>query len=132
MASRTIGEQHTVAAGPGAGRERGMHVEAAHDPTLQAALEALCLLVLEHGSGLMAAVLVVDRSGTRWQTVAGPRVPEAWRRTLHETPIGPAAGASGAALVRRRRVVAADLATDPLYAELRPVALAAGLRAGWA
>jgi PAS domain S-box-containing protein len=116
----------------GTGRERGMHGVAAPGPTLQAALDSLCLLLLEQGSGLMAAVLVLDRSGTRWQTVAGPRVPENWRRTLQETRIGPAAGASAAAVVQRRRVVAADLATDPLYAELRPAALAAGLRACWA
>jgi PAS domain S-box-containing protein len=132
MASRTTSERHPAFPDRHAERRRPMQGETAHGPTLQEALEALCLVLLEHGSGLMPAVLVPDRSGTRWQTVAGPGVPEVWRRTLHETPIGPTAGASGAAIVRRRKVVAADLATDPLYADLRPAALAAGLRACWA
>src|SRR4051812_35882864 len=110
MASRTISEQPAVVRGRDAGRARELHAETAPGPTLQEALDALCLLLLEHESGLMATVLVVDRSGTRWQTVAGPGLPEAWGRTLHETPIGRSAGAEAAAIIRRRRVVAADLA----------------------
>jgi PAS domain S-box-containing protein len=95
------------------------------------ALTSLCLLAEGQWPDLMAAIYVLDRACSRWQVVAAPHLPESWRQRIHGTLLD-CGGACSAAIARRRRIIVADMASDPLYSTLHAAASAAGLRACWA
>jgi PAS domain S-box-containing protein len=97
------------------------------------ALDALCLLVDEQASGLLAGVLMLDQTGRRWRVVATPGLPESWTRLARSTEVTPTGGASGAAVHERRQVVVTDFAASPLYPTSSVhAARAVGLHACWA
>ena len=79
--------------------------------------------------GLLASVLLLEDG--RLRHGAAPSLPPAWSALIDGTPIGPSVGSCGTAAFRRERVVVADVATDPLWADFRDSALAHGLRACW-
>lgn len=60
-----------------------------------------------------------------------PNLPLEYRRAVNGLEIGPAAGSCGTAAWRRERVVVSDIATDPLWAPYRDLALPFGLAACW-
>src|SRR5690606_30030306 len=62
---------------------------------------------------------------------AAPSLPPAYSAALDGLPYGPSAGSCGTAAFRRERVVVTDIATDPLWADYRHLALPQGLRACW-
>jgi PAS domain S-box-containing protein len=95
------------------------------------ALTSVCLVAEAQWPDLMAAIYVLDRSCSRWQVVAAPHLPEGWRQRIHGTSLE-RGGPYSAAIARRRRIVVADMAADPLYSTLNAAAQAAGLRACWA
>jgi PAS domain S-box-containing protein len=80
-------------------------------------------------AGLICSVLLLD--GDRLRDAAGPSLPAAFRAAVDGVAIGPAVGSCGTAAFRREPVVVADIATDPLWAGYRDLALAHGLRACW-
>src|SRR5262249_26597250 len=65
--------------------------------------------------------------------IAAPSLPNEWTHQVEKLPIGPCAGSCGTAAYRASPVVAADIATDPLWdlPEHRAAALNHGLRASW-
>ncbi len=79
----------------------------------------------------MCSVLLLDESGQRVRNLAAPSLPDAYCQAIENAPIGPRAGSCGTAAYRRETVVVADIATDPLWADYAPLALAHGLRACW-
>jgi PAS domain S-box-containing protein len=81
-----------------------------------------------HVSG---SVLLLDDTGTRLLHGAAPRLPEVYSRAIHGMMIGPVAGSCGTAAFRAERVIVSDIATDPLWADFRALALPHGLRACW-
>jgi protein-histidine pros-kinase len=58
-------------------------------------------------------------------------LPESFTRAIDGAAIGPAAGSCGTAAFRRQPVLVEDIATDPLWADYRDLALPHGLRACW-
>lgn len=85
--------------------------------------------VLDPGS--IVSVVVVDETGTRIRSFAGPTVPEAYARAIDGVQIGPSAGSCGTAIYRRDRVIVTDIESDPLWADFRELARPHGLRACW-
>jgi PAS domain S-box-containing protein len=79
----------------------------------------------------VATVLLVDADGQRLRSVAGRRAPEAYARAVDGVRIGLGVGSCGTAAYRGEAVVVADIATDPLWADFRELALSHGLRACW-
>ena len=85
----------------------------------------------EFAPGMRCSVLVLDEDGVHLRHGAAPGLPEAYTRAIDGVAIGPNVGSCGAAAFRREPVIVEDIATDPLWAEYRALALAHGLRACW-
>src|SRR5512144_19029 len=100
--------------------------------TLPQALESL-LRVVERVStgGLLASVLLMDESGQRLLHGAAPSLPSDYNAAIHGLQIGPSVGSCGTAAYRKSQVIVEDIERDPLWADFKDLALAAGLRACW-
>jgi len=100
---------------------------------LEAILNALCLIIDEQRSGMLASVLLLNSDGVHLDFVAGPGLPNEWVQQMEKLPIGPCAGSCGTAAYRGSPVIVSDIATDPLWdvPEHRASALQHGLRASW-
>lgn len=83
------------------------------------------------GDGLRASVLLLDADGLHLRHAAAPSLPEGYRRAIDGLAIGPNAGSCGTAAYRREPVIVTDIASDPLWADYRDLALGFGLRACW-
>src|SRR5512132_2603768 len=93
-------------------------------------LDALCR-VIDQRTGLMSAVFLVDGTGTRLTLVAGPHLPDEWRRATGVVPVTPPTTACGAAVCRCDQVIVSDITSGPLFETLRESARASGIRAAW-
>src|SRR5207248_4707012 len=60
-----------------------------------------------------------------------PNLPKAYTEAIDGAFIGPSVGSCGTAAYRAEQVIVSDIATDPLWAEFRELALAHSLRACW-
>jgi len=94
-------------------------------------LATLCTEIEKQYVGLLCSVLVLDPDGFTLRSVAGPSLPEEYCRAIDGAKIGPTAGSCGTAAYRKQPVVVSDIASDPLWAEYRRLALPHGLRACW-
>ena len=94
-------------------------------------LERLLRRVEREAPGMLASVLLVGDDGTHLVHGAAPSLPPGVRDAYPRVEIGPAQGSCGTAAHRREAVIVEDIATDPLWSELREPALAHGLRACW-
>ena len=92
-------------------------------------LDGLCHLVEQQGSGVLASILLLD--GNRLRHGGAPSLPRAYTDAIDGAVIGPSAGSCGTAAHRREQVIVEDIATNPLWAEYRELALPHGLRACW-
>ena len=94
-------------------------------------LENLCLKIEEISAGLLCSILLLDqRSGTLHSGI-GPSLPNGYLETVNGAKIGPRAGSCGTAAYLQQLVVVSDIATDPLWADHKHLALPHGLRACW-
>jgi PAS domain S-box-containing protein len=98
---------------------------------LREALDSLVLLIERVAPGMRGSVLLVDDDGVTMRHGAAPNLPEEYCRAIDGLPMGPQAGSCGTAAYRRERVIVRDIATDPLWAPYRMVALSHGLAACW-
>ncbi|MCW5624672.1 MAG: EAL domain-containing protein [Burkholderiales bacterium] len=90
---------------------------------------ALILLAEVQCPGLICSIIGI-RDG-RVQTLTAPNLPTAYCHAIEGAPIGPKAGSCGTAAWRRQPVIVEDIATDPLWADYKDLALSHGLRACW-
>ena len=111
-----------------AGEKRILEMVARGDP-LPRVLDGLCRLVEGLTPEVLASILMLD--GDRLRHGAAPSLPTAYTQAIDGTAIGPGAGSCGTAAYRGEQVIVADIATDPLWADYRDVALPHGLRACW-
>ncbi|MEQ9407570.1 MAG: PAS domain S-box protein [Fuerstiella sp.] len=95
-------------------------------------LDAICE-VIEGDSPhrIIATVLLLDEDGQRLRSVAGRRAPSEYSEAIDGVVIGPAVGSCGTAAYRGEQIVVSDIATDPLWADFRDMALSHELRACW-
>jgi len=94
-------------------------------------LDTLCRNIEKHYDGLSCSVLLLEADGTTLRHSAAPSLPRDYRQSLDGVQIGPCAGSCGTAVYRRQQVIVSDIASDPLWAEYRHLALPHGLRACW-
>ena len=92
--------------------------------TLLAVMQAQC-------PEMLSSILLLDRDGIHVRHGAARDLPEAFIRSVDGESIGPRAGSCGTAAFRREPVIVEDIATDPLWADYRELALGFGLRACW-
>ena len=102
----------------------------AHAP-LPEILDTLCLSIEQQYSGLLCSVLLLDPDGKTLRTGAAPSLPKEYVQAVDGVQAGPCAGSCGTAIHRRLPVIVSDIATDPLWADYRHLALPHGLRACW-
>jgi PAS domain S-box-containing protein len=127
MATDSVGEPRDV--GTLLHGERQVLEMIATGAPLAAVLDALCR-VIDDRSGLMSAVFLVDDK--RLTQVAGPHLPDVWRRATSSFPLTPTtSGACGAAVSRREQVIVSDVIADPLFESFQEAARADGIRAAW-
>lgn len=98
---------------------------------LQRVLTRLAQSIEDAAPGSICAIMLIDASGTRLVTGAAPNLPQEYNDGIDGAVIGPGEGSCGAAIVRRERVIAADISTDPLWANYKHLALSHDLRACW-
>jgi PAS domain S-box-containing protein len=111
-----------------AGEKRILEMVAKGD-SLAEILDSLCRLVEEQASGVVASILLLDRD--RLRHGGAPSLPKAYTDAIDGAVIGPSAGPCGTAAYRGKQVIAEDIATDPLWADYRDLALPHSLRACW-
>jgi len=81
--------------------------------------------------GTLCSVLLLDPDGVHLRKGAAPSLPSEYNAAIDGISIGPAVGSCGTAVHRREMVVVEDIASDPLWAPFKQLALAHGLRACW-
>jgi diguanylate cyclase (GGDEF)-like protein/hemerythrin-like metal-binding protein/PAS domain S-box-containing protein len=102
------------------------------DAPLADTLNDLMLTIERSHPGVLATVLLADRSGTYLRTVAAPSLPQEWIQVTQHVPIAAeGGGSSGTAAFLGRRVVVEDNRTDPSCSAFLEAAQRAGLRSGW-
>jgi PAS domain S-box-containing protein len=111
------------------GAEKRILEMVARGSSLSDVLDALCRLVEEQAPGVLASVLLLD--GDRLRHGGAPSLPKAYTEAIDGAAIGPTAGSCGTAAYRAQQVIVSDIATDPLWAEYRDLALPHSLRACW-
>ena len=112
------------------GQKRILEMIATGQP-LEATLTALVRFVEEQSPGLLCSVLLVDATGHHLRHGAAPSLPAGYVAAIDGAPIGPSSGSCGTAAHRGEPVVVTDIATDPLWADYRALALSHDLRACW-
>ncbi|QRM29575.1 GGDEF domain-containing phosphodiesterase [Microvirga sp. VF16] len=94
-------------------------------------LAALCRLTEERIPGAWCSILLHDPQGGRLRHGAAPSLPAAYCAAIDGASVGPKAGSCGTAAHTRSSVIVTDIASDPLWADWRDLALGHGLRACW-
>ncbi len=113
-----------------AGEKRLLEMMARGD-ALVLVLDALCRLVEAQSSGVLCSILLLDPDGSHLRHGAAPSLPRSYTEAIDGAAIGPRVGSCGTAAYLAQPVVVSDIATDPLWADFRELALAHGLRACW-
>jgi diguanylate cyclase (GGDEF)-like protein/PAS domain S-box-containing protein len=98
---------------------------------LGAVLDRLVRLVESHLGGLFGSILLLDEDGIHLRCGAAPNLAESYVKAIDAIPIGPNAGSCGTAAYRREPVIVADIARDPLWADIRDLAARHGYRSCW-
>jgi len=100
--------------------------------SLKDILDEVCRSIEVQAPTTISTILLMDSDGKRLWHAAGPRVPRDWLRAISPRPIGPREGCCGAAAFFKRRVIVADVATDPVWSdENRQLALENEIFAAW-
>src|SRR5260370_19836491 len=110
-------------------REKGILEMLAKGNSLAEILDGLCRLVETQAGDVLASILLVD--GDHLRHGGAPSLPKAYTDAINGTVIGPSAGSCGTAAYRGEPVIVEDIATAPLWAKYRDLALPHSLHACW-
>ncbi len=113
-----------------AGEKRLLEMVARGDSFAQI-LDSLCRLVEEQTSDALASILLLDENGKQLRHGGAPSLPKAYTEAIDGSEIGPSMGSCGTAAYLGTQVIVSDIASDPLWADFRELALAHSLRACW-
>lgn len=113
-------------------RRREAPSEFAKGDSLERVLNRHLLAVEEMADGdLLTSILLLSGDGKRLCHGAAPNLPRSYREAIDGSEIGPCAGSCGTAAYLGRPIYVTDIATDPLWADYRHLAVPHGLRACW-
>ena len=120
---------------------RGEAIRNAHNKVLELAIgdaplqttltELIRIVESTSRTGVLGSILLLDEDGKHVRTGAAPSLPELYCAAIDGSEIGPCAGSCGTAAYLGAAVFVSDIATDPLWADYKEIALACGLRACW-
>ena len=105
-------------------------LEALATASLAEVLEVI-VRVIEHQTDALCSILLLDDQGTHLLHGAAPSLPQSYNQAIHGIAIGPDVGSCGTAAFKGESVVVEDIATSPLWADYKDLALRHGLRACW-
>ncbi|OWK43096.1 PAS domain-containing protein [Fimbriiglobus ruber] len=94
-------------------------------------LTVLTVALEGQAEGMLCSVLLLSEDGKTLCQATGPSLPAEYHRAINGVEIGPNVGSCGTAAWRQRQVIVTDIATDPLWADYRDLALGHGLRSCW-
>ena len=92
-------------------------------------LDLFTRAIERQSSAMLCSILLLD--GNKLRHGAAPSLPEGYNRLVDGLVIGPGAGSCGTAAFTRTQVIVSDIATDPLWANYRDIALEYDLHACW-
>ena len=98
---------------------------------LHVVLDGLIRGLEKQEPGGLYSILLLDDDGIHLRHGAAPSLPDAYNRAIDGAAIGPSVGSCGTAVYAGRQVIVADIASDPLWADYKELALGHGLRACW-
>ncbi len=104
---------------------------AAENAPLPQILAALCLAHERDFPNVSGSILLADHDGATLHHGAAPSLPPEYCAAVDGLAVGHGQGSCGTAAFRLERVIAADIATDPLWARFRDLAARHGLAACW-
>src|SRR6476661_2213271 len=82
-------------------------------------------------TGVLGSILLLDPDEKHLRQGAAPSLPSAYSAAIDGAEIGACAGSCGTAAYLGAAVFVSDIATDPLWADYKQLALPHGLRACW-
>ena len=82
-------------------------------------------------SDIRTSILLLDHDRQRLLHGAAPSLPKAYCDAIDGLVIGPSAGSCGTAAYMGHSIFATDVASDPLWADFRELALSHQLRSCW-
>ena len=97
---------------------------------LRAIMDTLCRRVEAFAPSVLCSVLAVNHEQQLCH-LASPSIAQHYSSAIDGTLIGPMVGSCGTAAFRGEPVEVTDIATDPLWADYKHLALPLGLRACW-
>jgi PAS domain S-box-containing protein len=112
-------------------REKRLLEMIARGDALAPMLQALCQSGEELSTNVFVSILLLDSDGKSLRHGAAPSLPKTYTEAIDGSLIGPCAGSCGTAAYLGKPVIVSDIATDPLWAQYRHLALPHGLRACW-
>lgn|GEM_PF-612259 len=83
------------------------------------------------GDGMLASILLLSEDGEHLQLGGAPSLPDAYNLAIQGMEIGEGEGSCGTAAASGQAVFVSDIATDPLWADFRDLALSHGLASCW-
>jgi PAS domain S-box-containing protein len=102
------------------------------DAPLETTLSELIRIVESTSqTGVLGSILLLDPDGKHLRYGAAPSLPPEYSATIDGAEIGACAGSCGTAAYLAAAVFVSDIATDPLWADYKHIALPHGLRACW-
>ncbi|PJF23932.1 MAG: hypothetical protein CUN53_20395, partial [Phototrophicales bacterium] len=113
-----------------AGETQMLEMIARGEP-LSVILDVLARNIEQIAGDILCTILLLDPDGIHVRHGAAPSMEPSYIRAIDGLTIGPSAGSCGTAAYRKEAVFVEDIASDPLWANYRDVALAHGLRACW-
>jgi hypothetical protein len=102
------------------------------DSQLETTLSELIRIVESSSrTGMLGSILLLDQDGKHLRHGAAPSLPASYMAAIDGAEIGACAGSCGTAAYMGAAVFVSDIATDPLWADYKELALSHGLRACW-
>ncbi|MFJ9732055.1 SpoIIE family protein phosphatase [Streptomyces sp. NPDC101171] len=114
-----------------AAEQRALLEQIARQAPLHDVLDGMCRAIEELCPDVLVSVLLADEDGRRLRHGAAPSLPDHYNQAIDGIAAGEGVGSCGTAAHRRRTVIVADIATDPLWDDFRVLAGRAGLAACW-
>ena len=101
----------------------------ANNVALDEVLDSIAWLIESQAPEVVCSILLLKDGKLRHG--GAPSLPRAYCEAIDGTAIGPSVGSCGTAAFIKRAVIVSDIATDPLWADYRGLALRYGLLACW-
>ena len=102
-----------------------------HGAPLGEVLDSLTREVETQRPGVLCSILLLDADGSHLRHGSAPSLPDFYNQAIDGVAIGDAVGSCGTAAWRDERVIVDDIERHPYWADYRPLAARAGLRACW-